>query len=97
MANAARLKKHKQRLAAAGVEAEQRRLGEQWEAVGKRRATSAWRSTMSSAAQLNLYRARYGTGGVPADNSSGECPNCGWKWGSPETYIIGMPLRQWAD
>jgi hypothetical protein len=27
----------------------------------------------------------------------GECPACGWKWGNPETHLIGMPPRQWAD
>ena len=105
LANAARLKKHREQAAAVALEAEQRRLREQW-AAGMRRSTSPRRSILSPAAQLNLYRARYGTGGVRGDYAEGECrpvaPGgecvaCGWKWGSPETHIIGVPARHFAD
>jgi hypothetical protein len=73
LANAARLRKRQERAAAAAVEAEQRRLREQWEAASTQRSTSPWRSILSSGAQLNLYRARYGTGGVRGDYRDGEC------------------------
>jgi hypothetical protein len=106
LANAARLKKYREQFTAKAVEAEQRRLREQWEAASARRTMTAWRSILGSRVQLNLYRARYGTGGVRGDYREGECrpvaPGgecvaCGWKWGSPETHIIGTPPRQWAD
>jgi hypothetical protein len=106
LANAARLRKHQDKVTAAAIEAEQQRLREQWEAASTQRSTSPWRSILSSRAQLNLYRARYGTGGVRGDYREGECrpvgpggkcPACGWLMGNPETHIIGMPPRQWAD
>jgi hypothetical protein len=106
LANAARLKKQQDKLTATAIEAEQRRLREQWEAASTQRSTSPWRSILSSRAQLHLYRARYGTGGVRGDYRGDECrpvpPGglcnfCGWRWGSREPHIIAMPPRQWAD
>jgi hypothetical protein len=100
LANAARLKKRQQQATAKAVEAEQSRLREQWEAASMQRSTSPWRSILSSRAQLNLYRARYGTGGVRGDYGDGECPPvapggkcsvCAWRWGGREPHPIAIP------
>lgn len=86
MANAVRQGKHIQRLAEAAVVAERRKLQAQ--------------CTVKSAAVLAALRVRYGTGGVRGDYADGECrpvapggecPVCGWPWGSSETHPIAIP------
>jgi hypothetical protein len=100
LANAARLGKLKERRAAAAVEAEQRRLREEWKAASTQRRTSPWPSILSRGAQLNLYRARFGTGGVRGDYRDGQCrpvaPGgkcsvCAWTWGGTEPHPIAIP------
>ena len=62
LANAARLGKLKGPRAAAAVEAEQRRLRDQWEAASMQRSASLWRSILSPSTYSKIadraYRGR---------------------------------------
>jgi hypothetical protein len=84
--NAARHRKRQQRLQAAGFAAKRQRLERQ--------------SLNLSAKASQVYRARFGAGGIvveygPDDcrpvSPGGICDKCGWTWGSREPHIIAVP------
>ena len=85
--NCARYRKRQQRLQAAVVAAERRRLERQ--------------SMNLSAKVRQAYHARFGAGRIVAEYGpdkcrpvvpDGVCDKCGWRWGSLEkTHIIAVP------
>jgi hypothetical protein len=85
--NAARLRKREDRIQAAAVFDERRRVKAEYGLT---------------AATLALLRARYGSRPLAAYKSETQCrpvvpvhgarcPRCGWQYGSPSPHIIGVP------
>jgi hypothetical protein len=84
--NAARHHKRQQRLQAAAVLNERRRVKAEYALTD---------------AMLAALRARYGSGPIDAYKSDtqcrpvlpvpGRCSRCGWQYGNLETHIIGVP------
>jgi hypothetical protein len=86
LANAARLGKREQRVAAEALAAEEQRIRAQ--------------CTVTSAKVMAALRARYGSGGVRGDYvdsecrpvaPGGACPVCAWRWDSRKPHVIAIP------